>query len=142
MRMALGDFRFLVPTFSIEEMDEKVSSRVARQEVIGSAPITQLLGPDTDTLSWESTYFPLHLNRLGPALLAGLQQACLGQTPMPMLGMQGLIGIPLGMWILTEVSKGSSEFSSAGPAQVVKVSMSLERYNRQGGRGRGALGIF
>ncbi len=142
MRMALGDFRFLVPSFSIEEMEEKVAGRVARQEVIGSMPITQLLGPDTDTLTWESTYFPLHLNRQGPALMAALQEATRRQVPLPMLGVQGLVGLPMGRWVLTEVSKSSKEFTSTAGAQVIQASISLERYVSQGSNGRGLLGIF
>lgn len=142
MRMALGDFRFLVPSFSIETTEEKVAGRVARQEVIGSMPITQLLGPDTDTLSWESTYFPLHLNRQAPVLMAALQEATRRQTPMPMLGVQGLVGLPMGSWIITEISKSSDQFTGTAGAQIVKVSISLERYVRQGSTGRSLLGIF
>jgi len=142
MRMALGSFRFLVPSFSIDKTEEKVSGRVARQAVVGATPITHLLGPDTDTLSWSSTFFPLHMNKGGPALLAGLQEATRLQTPLPMMNVQGLTGFPLGRWIITEVGATRDRFVAGGSAQVIEVSLSLERYTSQGSSSGGLLGIL
>lgn len=134
MLMALGPFRFRVPSYSAEEMKRHVSSRIAGPEVIGARPPTHLLGPGEETVSISSTFFPYHLNGAGLAQLEGVRAACVAQLPLMMVSIAGLV---FGRWIITEVGDEKTMFGASGQPQRVTVDMSLTRYV-----GRGGFGVF
>ena len=130
MLVGLGPFRFQVPTYSVEKIARSVKSRVESQRVIGARPPTHLLGPDEETASFSSTFFPLHLNGGGLAQLEGVRAACLAQTPLMLATLAGAI---YGRWVITEVGDERTEFTVGGVPQMVTVDMSITRYVPRGG---------
>lgn len=137
MLMALGPFRFRVPTYSVEQMSRQVSSRVASQEVIGARPPTHLLGPGEENVTFSSTFFPFHLNGAGLAQLEAVRAACVAQTPLMLISIAGMI---FGRWVITDVSDDKTQFGASGLPQVVTVDMSLLRYVPRGGGA--SIGLF
>ena len=137
MLMALGPFRFKIPTYSVETVSRKLSSRVQSNEVIGARPTTHLLGPAEETLSFQSEFYPYHLNGAGLAQLEGMRATVVAQTPMMLISVGGLV---FGRWVITDLSDEQTIFDSLGRAQKVSVDMSLTRYVP---RGLGmAVGLF
>ncbi len=137
MLMALGPFRFRIPTYSVEEISRQVSSRYANQEVIGARPTTHLLGPGEETITFHSEFFPYHLNGAGLAQLEAVRAMCLAQTPLMLISIAGLV---FGRWIITDVSDERTTFDVKGKPQKVSVDMDLLRYvPRNGGT---ILGLF
>lgn len=131
MLMALGPFRFSIPTYSVEEIQRRVRSRIASQEVIGARPPTHLLGPDEETIALQSTFHPLHLNRGGIAQLEGVRAACIAQRPLMMVSMAGAV---FGRWVIASVDDQRSLFHArSGLPQTVTVDMELVRYVGRGG---------
>lgn len=137
MLMALGPFRFRIPTYSVEQISRKVSSRVASQEIIGSRPTTHLLGPGEETVTFASTFYPFHLNGGGLAQLEAVRAACVAQAPLMLVSVAGLV---FGRWIIQDVSDDRTEFGPSGSPQIVTVDMTLLRYVPRGG-GFG-IGLF
>lgn len=130
MLMALGPFRFRIPTYSVEQIARKVSSRVASQEIIGARPTTHLLGPGEETVQFSSTFFPFHLNGGGLAQLEGVRAACVVQQPLMLISVAGLV---FGRWIIQDVSDERTKFAVSGTPQMITVDMTLIRYVPRGG---------
>lgn len=130
MLMALGPFRFRIPTYSVEQISRKVSSRVASQDIIGSRPTTHLLGPGAETVNFSSTFFPFHLNGGGLGQLEGIRAACVVQAPLMLISVAGLV---FGRWIIEDVGDERTQFGPSGSPQVVTVDMNLTRYVPRGG---------
>lgn len=137
MLMALGPFRFTVPTYSVEEIKRVMRSRVASQDVIGARPPTHLLGPGEEAIVLKSTFHPHHLNRGGLLQLEGVRMACAAQTPLMMVSIGGMV---FGRWVITNVFDDRTMFMpNLGTPQTVTVDMELVRYV---GRGGGFFGLF
>lgn len=135
--MRLGPFIFAIPTFSYEGLSRKVSARAESQPVIGAPPPTHLLGPNAETVDLTCTLFPYHLNGAGLAQLRSMQLACKVQTPMMMVGINGLV---YGRWVIASVDEAHSFLHPrTGTPQKVEVGISLLEYI--GGRGAGGLQI-
>lgn len=135
--MMLGPFIFAVPTFSFETLQQTVSARAEGQAVIGAAPPTHRLGPEADTITLSSTFYPHHLNGQGLAQLRGIQQATRAQVPMMMVGINGIV---YGRFLITSVSNTQEQFFR-GTAQAVTVDMELLEYVGPGGGGTSIAGF-
>jgi uncharacterized protein len=132
MLMALGPFRFTIPTYSVEDIQRSMSARIAQQEVIGARPRTHLLGPGVETITLSSTFYPFHLNGAGLAQLEGMRAACAACRPLIFLSVAGRV---FGLWVIKEVSEGLTLFSPHGVPQQVTVNMTMERYVGHSGGG-------
>lgn len=108
---------------------------MAPQNVIGAKPITHLLGPGTETISFTSTFYPYHMNTGGLAMLEGVKAACRAQVPLMLVLASGLV---LGRWVITSVGEAHSLIGVGGIPQKYEVEMSLTEYVGMGG-GFGAL---
>ncbi len=143
MLMQWGAFQFRVPTYAVESMARKISTRVGSQKVVGTRPPTHLLGPDDETVTLESTFYPYHLNRGGFTQLAGVRAAVERQVPQMLIDGRGRI---YGLWVATALDDKQEMFAPCGDAQVVTVSLSLQRYvgglGFGGGIGAGLGGAF
>ncbi|WP_258045669.1 phage tail protein [Mesorhizobium sp. NBSH29] len=137
--MALGPFRFRIPTYSVEQISRKVSSRVASQEIIGARPTTHLLGPGEETVKFSSTFYPFHLNGGGLQQLEGIRGSCLDQVPLMLISVAGLV---YGRWIILDVSDERTQISRSGYPQMVTVDMNLKRYVPRGGGSGFSIGLF
>lgn len=138
--MALGPFRFSVPTYSIEEMDRSLDSRVAPQPIIQGAPRHHLLGPGDETIKLKSTFYPFHLNGGGLGQLEGVRAACRAQSVMPLIGANG---VRYGSFVIEAVDNNDTYYHPNGTAQKIETNLFLIRYN--GARGLGlsfSIGIF
>ena len=144
MLMGWGPFRFTVPTYSVESLNRAMSSRVASQPVIGARPPTHLLGPNEETITLQSTFYPHHLNRMGLAQLTGVRQAVASQTPHILVHVGGGI---FGRWVARDISDEQTMFDTRGVPQCITVSMTMVYYvsglglaaGPQGSIGFGAL---
>lgn len=140
MLMALGPLIFAVPTFSFEALSRQVSARAESQPVIGAPPPTHLLGPNADTITISSTFYPFHLNGGGLAQLRVLQEMTRKQVPMMMVGYNGLV---YGRWVVTSVGEQQS-FFHPGKSTPQRVEVDIELLQYVGGRDStiGRIGIF
>ncbi len=125
MLMALGPFRFTVPTFTADTLDRQTSGRVAHQNVIGAPPPTHLLGPGPSTMTLNTTFHPLHLNRAGGLMLDAVRAACALQTPLMFVS---IVGRVFGRWVIESVDSSETLFAPNGRAQTVTATLKLTRY--------------
>ncbi|MBC6714806.1 phage tail protein [Aurantimonas sp. DM33-3] len=131
MLMALGPFRFTVPTFTVDTRDRSTSGRIAHSEVIGADQPTHLLGPGPSTITLSTTFHPMHLNRAGGAMLEAVRLACAMQTPLTFVSILGAI---FGRWIIESVDSGETQYAPNGQPQTVTATIKLTRYvGRAGG---------
>jgi phage protein U len=125
MLVGLGTFRFHVPTTTVDTLNRTVSGRVANQAVIGAAPRTHLLGPDTETISISSKFYPMNYNIGGEQLMAGLRAVCAAQIPMMMVASSGRV---FGRWIIVSVTENETRFGPSGRAQEIDATLELQAY--------------
>ena len=133
MLMALGPFRFTVPTFTVDNLDRQVSGRIADQNVIGAAPPTHLLGPSSQSITLSTTFHPLHFNRAGGIMLDAVRLASELQTPLMLISILGRI---FDRWIIESVDSGETMWAANGTAQTVTATIKLKRYVGRTGGGR------
>lgn len=132
MYACLGPFFFSIPTFSVEAIRRNVESRVSPQNVIGAKPITHLLGPGQETISFTSTFYPFHMNKGGVAMLEGVKAACRAQVPLMLVVATGFV---FGRWVITTVGEVQSEIGIGGIPQKHEVEMTLTEYIDHGSYG-------
>lgn len=125
MLMAWGPFRFSVPTYSVDALSRSIDARVEAQPVIGAAPPIHKLGPQNETVSLRSTFYPQHLNGGGIAQLTGVREAVNLLTPLPLVHVNGLIPNIFGLWIAKSISDEQEMFDSFGRPQSVSVTLEL-----------------
>ncbi|THK38642.1 phage tail protein [Ensifer sp. MPMI2T] len=134
MLMGWGPFRFTVPNYSVETIRRSLQARVEPQPVIGAKPTLHRLGPNNETISLESTFFPYHFNGRGLAQLAGVRQAVNAVTPLMLVHMNGSLHNVFGRWVATSVDDEQTFFNAFGAAERVSVTLSLMQDDRLSSR--------
>lgn len=133
---SLGDITFEVTNtkvFTFDGMKRNVKMRIAKHEVIGAKPLTEVIGPDLDEIKFEI----LLSASLGIAPLKTAEQiyqACNKSTPMLLMVGGYVIGsnIPnCNKWIITDFEETYSGIDSSGCVWQLKMSISLQGYVEQ-----------
>jgi phage protein U len=128
MMMAWGGFIFTIPTFTIDQISRSIKPRLAQQPVIGRAPIIHRLGPDNETLTFQSTFMPLAWNKKGLPMLSAMQLVVANGISAPLVSLNPISGRNVfGRWIATEISNEETEIGPNNVPQIVKATLSLMR---------------
>lgn len=128
MLTAWGGFIFKVRTFPIDQVSRSVKARIAPQPVIGARPILHRLGPDTETITLQSKFMPLHLNKGGLPLLTALQSAVANAVSAPLVTLVPVLGRNIfGVWIASDIQVEETVYAPNGAPQVVSATMTLMR---------------
>ncbi len=123
--MRWGEFRFSVPTYSIEELKRKVEGRVVPVPVVGAVAQVHTLGANPDTITLQSTFYPHHLNKMGITQLRGIQAAIRAQKPALLVHGSGSV---LGLWV-GRISNENETFWGAHPIpEKFETTMELTQY--------------
>ncbi|WP_434361069.1 phage tail protein [Parasalinivibrio latis] len=122
MMMMLGGYRFSVDTVAYERISRDTGYRWEKQDVIGTQPALQFLGPGDDTLSLDGVLYPHYRGGLGQ-LNAMRAQAGLG---VPLMLIEGN-GKVLGRWVIERVQETQRTFDRDGTPAKIRFSLRLRK---------------
>lgn len=121
--LALGGYRFSVYTGGFNTMARETSWRWASQEVIGSAPRLQYIGPGDDILRIEGLILPQYRGGLGQ-VRAMRGQAGFG---VPLLLVTGY-GEVMGDHVIEKIGETKTIFMQDGAPRRIEFNIELRRY--------------
>lgn len=125
MLMGWGPYRFTVPNYSVETIRRSIQARVEQQPIIGARPKLHRLGPGTETITLESTFFPQHLNGNGLTQLAGIRQAVNALESMQLVHINGSGMNIFGKWVATSIDDEQTMLDPSGSPQCVTTTLSM-----------------
>ncbi len=121
--MALGQYRFSLPTAAYQNLKRTDAWRWASQDRLTRAPAKQFLGRGNVTLSLDGTIYPHFRGGLGQ-VAAMRAEADKGQ---PLQLVDGL-GKVWGKWVIEEITETSTNFLAEGVPLKIDFSLSLSAY--------------
>lgn len=121
--MALGAYRFAVPTAAYSEFKRVVDYRWQQQDRIGRKPAMQYVGPGTEELTFTGTIYP-HFNGGLKQVDSMRAEAAKGE---PLLLVDGL-GFVLGDFVITRIEENMTDLRRSGIAEKIEFNLSLKFY--------------
>lgn len=121
--MALGNYRFSLPTAAYQSLERVSSYRWQKQDRLGRKPALQYVGPDADTIEFEGTIHPYFRGGLGqlPAMRAEAEK---GEALIMVDG----LGKVWGKYCIKRISETQTKFTDDGIPKQIDFRLSLEEY--------------
>lgn len=121
--MALGDFRFSLPTAAYQSLQRSAAYSWAGQTRVGREPAQQYTGPGERAVTLSGVIYP-HFR-------GGLQQVEQMRTlagrgqPLPLTDGTGKYW---GKWVITKIDEEQTHFIGPGLPQKITFSLALKAY--------------
>jgi phage protein U len=124
--MALGGFRFSLPTSAYTELERNNAWRWPSQDRIGRAPALQFVGRGEETISMRGTIYPTFIaQRAGLEQLPAMRAAADLGEPLLMVSGSGRV---YGLMCITSIREGQKVFFSDGTPRSIEFDTSLSAY--------------
>ena len=127
--MALGEYRFSLPTAAYQEFTHSAEYRWAAQERLGRLPAQQYVGPGRETISLRGILYPSFRGGLGQ--LDRMRAEAGRGVSLEMTEGSGRV---LGRWVITRVEETRRIFEADGTPKKVEFRLELGRYGEDENR--------
>lgn len=121
--MALGAYRFGIPTAAYQQLTRAAEYRWPAQERFGQHAALQYTGPGSETITLTGVIYPGY--RGGSGQLDSMR--ALAATGQPQTLIDGF-GRILGRWVIESVQEQASVFAAAGVPRRQDFTMQLRRF--------------
>lgn len=122
--LALGDYRFSLPTAAYEDLRRSTEQRWPSQDRVGAAPALQYLGPGADSIDLRGVIYPHYKGGLGQ-VDAMRAQAGRG-VPLMLVDGRGMV---YGWWVIERVEETQGVLFADGVPRRIEFGLNLKRYN-------------
>jgi len=121
--MALGVFRFSLPTAAYQQLQRTTEYKWAEHERAGASPLLQFTGEASDTITLNGTIYPGF--RGGTGQIAQLRlMAGLG-LPLPLISGTGNF---FGLWCVSSIDEQQTVFWDNGTFRKQDFALTLKKY--------------
>ncbi|MBM7341688.1 phage tail protein [Pantoea coffeiphila] len=122
MMMVYGMFVFTLRTVPYQSLQHSQSWRHVKNDRVNASAGWQYIGPGDDTVTLEGVLYPEITG--GNLSLAALNSIGFSGRPWPLIDGVGLI---YGMYVMTALERGKSEFDRYGNPKKIEFTLSLSR---------------
>lgn len=126
--LALGDYRFSIPTAAYQELSRGRSWDWSEQGRVGGFPTMQLTGMSAPSITLAGIIYPEHQGGYGQVNYMALE-ADKG-VPLDLMAFDNSeAGVYLGQWVITALQERQRTFRANGAPRAIEFSIQLKRYD-------------
>jgi phage protein U len=122
--LALGDFRFSLPTAAYDEFRRASEWDWAEQQRFGNTPALQFTGRTSDTITLSGLIYPEF--RGGYGQVAAMRTTADAKAPQMLVDGTGEV---MGRWVIARVEEGRRVFWPNGQPRRMEFSLTLKKYD-------------
>lgn len=122
MMMVFGMFVFMLRTVPYQQLRHSQEWRHVKNERVNQSAGWQYIGPGDDTITLDGVLYPEITG--GRWSLSALETIGFAGRPWPLIEGDGLI---YGMYVLTRLERGKSEFDRYGNPKKIEFTLTLSR---------------
>ena len=121
--LQLGDFVFSTNAAAYSSISNSTAWTWAKHDRIGTAPVYQFTGPDSDTKSFAGVVYPHYAG--GAGQIDKLRAEADKGTPLRLTNIEGK---NLGLWVITSITEEQSAFVAGTKPRKQAYNLSITRY--------------
>lgn len=124
----LGSFTFELRSLAPDRIEREFSYRWTKQEPIGTHPIRQFLGVDSQKITLSGSAYPGFTGGLRP--LKNIRDLADSGEPQRLIYADTALGQNLGLWIILAIRETRTLLLSDGLPQRIDFTLELESYEK------------
>lgn len=125
--IALGAFRFSLPTAAYQRLQRRSEFRWPRQDRLQRRPALQFVGEGVETVTLEGVIHPHFRGGLGQ--VEAMRAEARKGEPLEMVDGLGFIH---GRWCILSIEEGQRDFFKDGAPRAQSFTVELEKYGEDG----------